>query len=101
MRRTATLLALALLLPAPRAARTACLDTATGKVLWSRTDFKCDHFRGAGSSPVLYGGLLFLTFDGFDVQYVAALDKKTGETVWKKDRKINYPDSNGDLHKAY
>ncbi|HMO65146.1 MAG TPA: PQQ-binding-like beta-propeller repeat protein, partial [Verrucomicrobiota bacterium] len=31
---------------------TACLDTATGKVLWERRDFVCNHFRGAGSSPV-------------------------------------------------
>jgi outer membrane protein assembly factor BamB len=80
---------------------TACLDTATGKVLWMRTDFKCDHFRGAGSSPILYGDLLVLTFDGHDAQYVAALDKKTGETVWKKDRNIKYTSDDGDLHKAY
>lgn len=80
---------------------TACLDTATGKVLWSRTDFECNHFRGAASSPILYGDLLILTFDGFDQQYVAALNRKTGATVWKKDRKIKYSDPNGDLHKAY
>jgi outer membrane protein assembly factor BamB len=28
---------------------TACLDTTTGKVLWQRTDFVCNHYRGAGS----------------------------------------------------
>ena len=60
---------------------TACLDTATGRKIWERRDLECDHFRGPGSSPVIYGGLLYLTFDGFDFQYVAALDKLTGKTV--------------------
>jgi len=80
---------------------TACLDTATGKVLWTRRDFPCDHFRGAGSSPILSGNLLFLIFDGYDQQYVAALDKATGKTVWKKDRNIDYTMKDADWHKAY
>jgi outer membrane protein assembly factor BamB len=80
---------------------TACLDTDSGKVLWNRRDLSCDHWRGPGSSPILYKDLLILTFDGYDQQYMAALDKKTGETVWKKDRKIKFPDANGDLRKAY
>ena len=33
---------------------TACLDTKTNKALWTRDDFVCDHFRGAGSSPILH-----------------------------------------------
>ncbi len=80
---------------------TACLDTATGQVLWERRDIKCDHFRGAGSSPILWGRLLILVFDGVDVQFVTALDKETGKTVWKTDRNIKYTSDNGDLHKAY
>jgi outer membrane protein assembly factor BamB len=80
---------------------TACVDTATGKVLWSRRDFPCDHFRGPGSSPVLYRGLLFIDFDGVDRQYVVALDKRTGKTFWKKDRAIDYGTDNPDLKKAY
>jgi outer membrane protein assembly factor BamB len=80
---------------------TACIDTATGKVLWERRDLKCDHWRGAGSSPILHGKLLILVFDGHDVQYVTALDKETGKTVWKTDRNINYTSKDGDLHKAY
>src|SRR5262249_12818569 len=80
---------------------TACLDTATGKKLWERRDLNCDHFRGPGSSPIVFGDLLFVHFDGFDVQYVVALDKATGKTVWKKDRAIDYGTDNGDLKKAY
>jgi outer membrane protein assembly factor BamB len=82
-------------------AGTACLDTATGKVLWSRQDLKCDHFRGPASSPVIYEDTILLCFDGFDVQYVVALDKLTGDTKWKKDRAFDYRTDNGDNKKAY
>jgi outer membrane protein assembly factor BamB len=80
---------------------TACIDTATGKTLWSRQDLECNHHRGAGSSPILYRNLLILTFDGFDVQYLAALDKTTGKTAWKTDRKFFPAGGNGDTKKAY
>jgi outer membrane protein assembly factor BamB len=80
---------------------TACLDTATGKPVWSRRDLPCNHWRGPASSPILFEGLLILQFDGYDYQYVVALDKTTGKTVWKKDRAINYGTDNGDLKKAF
>jgi outer membrane protein assembly factor BamB len=78
-----------------------CLDAATGKVLWERRDLECNHFRGPGSSPVVYGDWVFLIFDGFDQQYVIALDKNTGATVWRQDRRIRYGTDNGDYKKAY
>lgn len=88
---------------------TACLDTETGKVIWARTDFVCNHFRGAGSSPFLYKDLLFMNFDGSDFQYVVALDKRDGRTVWRTDRDIDYGDiepngkvrAEGDFRKAF
>ncbi|MCA9117185.1 MAG: PQQ-binding-like beta-propeller repeat protein [Planctomycetaceae bacterium] len=80
---------------------TACLDAETAETLWERRDFKCDDFRGPASSPILSGNLLFLNFDGVDEQYVAALNKNTGETVWKQDRTIDYGTDNGDRKKAY
>jgi len=64
---------------------TACLDAKTGKVLWKRR-LPVDHQFGPGSSPVLWRNLLVLVRDGNDAQYVAALDKQTGQTVWKSDR---------------
>lgn len=82
-------------------AGTACLDTATGELLWSRRDLPCDHFRGPGSSPILHGDLLIVAFDGFDLQYVVALDKRTGKTVWRTDRDIDYGTTDGDAKKAY
>lgn len=87
----------------------ACLDTKTGKVLWERRDFVCNHFRGAGSSPVLWRDLLILHFDGSDNQFVVALDKQDGHTVWKTDRAVDFKDltaegkpvRDGDLRKAF
>lgn len=88
---------------------TACIDTRTGKMLWVRTDFVCNHYRGAGSSPVLYKDLLILHFDGSDFQYVVALNKKTGQTVWRTDRDVDFgdlepdgrPRAEGDFRKAF
>jgi outer membrane protein assembly factor BamB len=84
-------------------AGTACLDTSTGSVLWQRQDLHCDHFRGPGSSPILHDNLLYLIFDGVDQQYVVALDKANGKTVWKKDRDIAYKSKtpDGDHKKGY
>ncbi len=65
---------------------TACLDTKSGNILWKRDDLNCNHVQGPASSPFLYKNLLILHIEGNDVQYVVALDKETGETVWKTDR---------------
>ena len=80
---------------------TACLDTQTGKKIWERRDLPCNHFRGPGSSVAVYGDLLYLTMDGYDVQYLVALNKKTGETVWRKYRNIDFGTTDGDAKKAY
>ena len=80
---------------------TACIDTKTGKTLWERTDLNVIHWRGAGSSPVVHGKLIYLTFDGYDKQFVTALNKETGDTVWRRDRGIDYGTDNGDYKKAY
>jgi outer membrane protein assembly factor BamB len=88
---------------------TACLDTGTGKVLWKREDLPCRHYRGPSSSPVSFENLLVLTFDGANLQYLAALDKLTGQTIWKTDRSVAWNDENdpgqmareGDHRKAH
>jgi outer membrane protein assembly factor BamB len=87
----------------------ACIDTKTCAVLWERRDFVCNHFRGAGSSPVIWNELLFHNFDGSDRQFVVALDKKTGKTVWEVKRSVDYRDiepdgkiqADGDWRKAF
>ncbi|HIG84608.1 MAG TPA: quinonprotein alcohol dehydrogenase [Verrucomicrobia bacterium] len=88
---------------------TVAINTETGKIIWKRTDLPCRHFRGPGSSPVLFEELLILTMDGVDFQYLIALDKKTGKTIWKTDRSTKWDDvepngkirGDGDLRKAY
>ncbi len=88
---------------------TAAIDTATGKVVWERRDLECNHFRGAGSSPIIFRDLLIMHFDGSDLQYLVALDKKTGKTVWRTPRSIDYQDvlpdgkikADGDFRKGY
>ena len=90
-------------------AGTACIDTKTFRVLWERRDIECNHFRGAGSSPVLFGNLLLMHFDGSDRQFVMALDKATGKTVWQTRRSIDFQDldkngklpDDGDSRKAF
>ena len=80
---------------------TAALDSRSGKILWTRQDLPCNHFRGPASSPIVVGNLLVVAYDGFDLQYVVALDKTTGKTVWKRDRNIDYGTEDGDAKKAY
>lgn len=65
---------------------TACIDTASGEVLWRRSDLNCDHMQGPASSPILFENLLIVTLEGTDKQFMAALDKTTGETVWLYNR---------------
>jgi outer membrane protein assembly factor BamB len=65
---------------------TACIKTSDGSVLWTRTDLKCKHVQGPGSSPILYKNLLILHYEGTDVRFIVALDKSTGKTVWRTDR---------------
>ena len=64
---------------------TVCLDTVTTAIVWRR-DLTIDHEVGPGSSPIIHGGLLILTRDGCDRQYIAGLDKLTGQTVWQTNR---------------
>ena len=80
---------------------TACINTETYEERWRREDLNCDHMEGPGSSPILVGELLVFHVDGGDVQYVTALDKRTGETVWRTDRSIDLSKMQKDIRKAF
>ncbi len=88
---------------------TARLSTETAEMVWQRRDIKCRHFRGPGSSPVVFQNLLILTFDGIDRQFLMAVDTRSGKTVWRTNRSTDYgdldtdgnPKREGDLRKAY
>ncbi len=64
---------------------TACLAT-DGRIFWKTQALKYNHVHGPGGSPVIWKDLLIINCDGADVQYVVALDKRTGEIRWKRDR---------------
>lgn len=81
---------------------TACIDTRTWTVVWTRTDLNCEHMQGAAASPIIYKNLLILHIEGTDVQYLTALNKHTGETVWKTSRPNEfYKDVEPVYRKAY
>ena len=65
---------------------TACINTANGSIVWKRTDFKFKNVHGPASSPVIYKNLLILHFEGSDSRYIVALDKSTGNLIWRNDR---------------
>jgi outer membrane protein assembly factor BamB len=62
-----------------------------GKELWKRADLgKFEHQYGNGSSPVLYGDLAILWCGPNEEKgrnWLLAVDKKTGKTVWEHDEK--------------
>ncbi len=64
-----------------------CLDLATGKLVWKRDtqkDFEVPSaFFGAGSSPILEGGMVIVQVGAQPNSGVVAFDAATGKTVWE------------------
>lgn len=78
---------------------TFCLDRDTHNVIWKRA-IPVFYSVGVGSSPVVHGDHIILVCDGVDKQFVIALDKRTGETAWKKERPP-FRNADGQHRKAY
>jgi outer membrane protein assembly factor BamB len=64
---------------------TACL-TLDGKVVWKNQELKYIPVHGNGGSPVLVDGLVVVSCDGGDVEFIAAMDQATGKIRWNTDR---------------
>ena len=64
-----------------------CLDY-DGKVLWSKEwpPVRTRWGYGTASSPALHGGRLYIANDSEDQSYLVALDKQTGQEIWRVDR---------------
>lgn len=63
-----------------------------GRELW-RTDLgRHNHRFGYGGSPVLHGDLVFLNFGPGTREFVVAVNKKTGEEVWRHESPISGED---------
>lgn len=60
--------------------------TSTGEIVWKRS-FPYESQHGAGGSPIVYGDLLIFSCDGSDDAFVIALDKQTGKTRWRTNRR--------------
>jgi outer membrane protein assembly factor BamB len=56
-----------------------------GKELWHRDLGKQHHIWGNAASPVLYKDICILNVGPGERQFLIALDKKTGSTVWQVD----------------
>jgi outer membrane protein assembly factor BamB len=67
---------------------TACLALADGNVLWRNEELKYAPVHGNGGSPVLVEGLVVVSCDGGDLQFVAALDQKNGTVRWRTPRSV-------------
>jgi len=68
---------------------TACLSLADGGILWRNQDLKYSPVHGNGGSPVLVEGLLIVSCDGSDEQFIVALDKMNGMIRWRRPRNMN------------
>ncbi len=58
-----------------------------GKLLWHRKLGKLTHVFGQATTPVLYKDMLFVHRGPGEPTHIIALDKRTGQTVWKKDER--------------
>ncbi|MEM8911889.1 MAG: PQQ-binding-like beta-propeller repeat protein [Planctomycetota bacterium] len=78
---------------------TFAIQRSTGDIAWQRV-LPLQHAVGPGSSPFLLGDRLILIQDGMERQYVTALNKQTGQTLWESDRPpMDAP--TGDQMKSY
>jgi outer membrane protein assembly factor BamB len=73
----------------------ACLEAANGKIVWRKNYAKDFHGKmmsgwGYSESPLVDGDKLICT-PGGETAALAALDKKTGNTIWT----TKYPDAGG------
>jgi outer membrane protein assembly factor BamB len=64
-----------------------CYDM-DGKPLWSKRfgSFKIRYDWGTAASPVLYEDRLYIVNDNEEESFLVALDKETGEQIWRIDR---------------
>src|SRR5688572_10308950 len=61
----------------------------TGKLVWQKDlgDKRMRNTFGEGSTPALYGNTLVVVWDHQGESFVVALNKRSGEEIWRKPRK--------------
>jgi outer membrane protein assembly factor BamB len=73
-----------------------CYDLA-GNVQWQKDLGQVRHIWGYGASPILHDDLVILSFGPGLTSYVVALDKRTGNEIWRKE----YPGQKSDKLEEY
>jgi len=61
-----------------------CYDFS-GKELWKKDFGPCDHIWGSAASPIIHGDNVIHNFGPHAKSFLVALNKKTGDEVWKND----------------
>jgi outer membrane protein assembly factor BamB len=69
---------------------TAALSLDGKQVFWKTNKLAYKPVHGNGGSPILVDDKLVFSCDGGDVQFIVALNPKTGAVVWKTDRKTTH-----------
>ena len=85
------------------AAGTACVNAENGEIIWQRRDINVTyHDVGAASSPIIHQDKLLMIFDGDNTseRFVTALNKMTGETIWRSDRVYTEKQLKGMVHSS-
>lgn len=67
---------------------TACV-TKSGRVVWKNASLTYRPVHGNGGSPILVGRALVFSCDGASEPFVVALDKNTGQELWRTTRKVD------------
>ncbi len=79
-----------------------CVEAASGEVKWKRDLVKdygeYDITFGMGSSPRLWGDLVYVACMTKGASYVVAINKRTGETQWKTERTLPAKDDGPDSY---
>ena len=60
-----------------------------GTLAWHRDLGRITNYHGTAGSPLLYGDLLITYQDQRSGAFIAALDKRTGENVWRTERQAS------------
>ena len=69
---------------------TACL-TKSGRIVWKNTSLSYRPVHGNGGSPIIVGRALVFSCDGASEPFVVALDKNTGQELWRTNRHVEAP----------
>lgn len=65
----------------------AAFDSNNGNMLWHQRNAPMNSAYGAGTSPILFEGMVILACDGDSESFVHAFDSATGQPRWRARRK--------------